>query len=183
MKRSDRALGVLLFLVLALTGCGNPSLSTEEGVVARLEIPGSGFSDLIRDDGQGFFLQPEYNSTDFSDPVTVVYSTSDHRLQKLYTKPGALEKYGKLRILTPRGSADWHVIGVSAYDDTHLLSTYTGFQNTGNIALFLDAVKNYRTMIHDFSSEWPDTDHLLILSTHLEENDAERFLVLAVPDN
>lgn len=198
MRRISAAL-LLLCCILLLCACGRSDpmeraakqaerskpidFSDLDGAAAWLYLPGTGVNaPVYADEAGGFFLQTTYNSPDFSDPVTVIYHTADTRLESLYSQNGSLEKYPEIRLLLPDGSTTWRVIGFSAFDSMHILDTYQGFAVKSNVGRFLNSVKDYHTMIHDFLPDIQTPERLLIISTHLRSDPQQRFLVLSVPE-
>ena len=151
------------------------------GAIAWLYIPGSSVNAPISVDGEGFFLQSAYNDTDFCDPVTVIYYPGYSSLEDLFTRNGALDRFREIRIFTQDAWITWRVIGVSAYSDRHILETYQGFHNADNISLFLEDVRQHRTMVRYIDPNEEVKGQLLVLSTHMRERENERFLVLAIP--
>ena len=197
MRDSRRPLAALLLVsLLLLSGCAPTGADRlkrlrkeNPAVLAWLEIPGTDLGlPVYRDkrppegDG-GFFLQTAYSDEGFSDPVTLLYSTGGTFLQDLYTRNGALSAYPLIRLSLPDGTVrDWRLIGISAFDDSHILSVYSGFANRKNIPLFLQEVKDFHTMLREFAPEAEDVtpdDTLLILSEHLDEYPSQRFLAIA----
>lgn len=141
-----------------------------------------------QDDENGcLFTQSRYNGTDFSDPVTVIYGhrcqTGDlfGSLQRTYIEEGALQKFSDIIIYTPDQELHFQVFGSSEYTKIHILHEFHRFSDVSEISVFLSALKHYHTMSHQFDERVSVTekDRLLILSTHLSQNQEQRYLVLA----
>ena len=136
------------------------------------------------------FTQATYNSTDFSDPVTIVYGhrrddgTMFGELQTLYSADGGIETYSELVIYLPETELHYTVFAAVPYDDRHILYTYD-FENSSMYSSFLKTINNVR----DLSAQFSDTvsvdtnDTLLILSTCLYGDSEKRYLILAREDS
>ena len=141
-----------------------------------------------REDGLGcLFTQQRYNSRDFTDPVTVVYGRRGSRgelfapLQKLYTENGSLQRCGKICVKTTEQELVYQVFASGAYSDKHILFFYDCFRDSEDIPCFLSEFKQYHTMIRQFDDSLAvgAEDRILILSTSLEQDQNQRYLVLA----
>ncbi|MBO5543355.1 MAG: class B sortase [Oscillospiraceae bacterium] len=174
-------------------------------VIAWLWIPDAGVNDPILrhadddtfyrghawDGAQSSFgalyVEAKYNAEDFNDPVTVVYGSSDASnklfasLQKTFSVDGIAQR--QITLFTPEGKREYKAGQAGAFDIRHIMSTYVRFQNRQNIPYFAEELQNYHTMTKQLdpaAAITRDTD-LLVLSTHLLENENQRFLVLAIP--
>ena len=174
-------------------------------IIAWLWIPDAGVNDPIlrhpEDDAfyrghawdgaqssfGALYVEAKYNGEDFSDPVTVVYGSSDASkklfasLQKTFSVDGIAQR--QITLFTPEGKREYKAGQAGAFDIRHLMSSYVHFRNRQNIPYFMEELQNYHTMTkqHDpAASITKDTD-LLVLSTHLLENENQRFIVVAIP--
>lgn len=132
------------------------------------------------------YVEAKYNADAFTDPVTVIYGSSDARdrlfasLQKTFSVDGIGQK--QISLFTPEGKRDLCAAAAGAYNANHIMSGHMNFKNRQNIPFFANELKNYHTMTKQFDETAPITaeDDLLVLSTHLLENGSQRFLVLAI---
>ena len=174
-------------------------------IIAWLWIPDAGVNDPILrhtdddtfyrvhawDGAQSSFgalyVEAKYNGEDFSDPVTVVYGSSDASnklfasLQKTFSVDGIAQR--QITLFTPDGKREYKAGQAGAFDIRQLMSTYVRFQNRQNIPYFAEELQNYHTMTkqHDPAVAITKDTDLLVLSTHLLENENQRFLVVAIP--
>ena len=174
-------------------------------IIAWLYIPAANVNDpvLRREDDDAYYakhaadgeqssfgalyVEAQYNSEDFTDPVTVVYGSSDAQerlfsnLQWTFSPGGSLQN--EITLYTPEITKTYKPIAASAFNANHIMSTHMNFKNRQNIPFFLDELKSYHTMTHQFDPSVTPTaeDDVLLLSTHLLENEAQRFLLMAIP--
>ena len=143
--------------------------------------------DRIEDENGCLFTEYQYNGKDFTDPVTVIYG---HRrrsgdmfgqLQKIYSESGALETYREVIVYTPEKELRYEVFGASEYTKLHIPYVYSHFADPDSIPSFVQELRSYHTMNHQFddSVQVSGDDRILILSTCLSQNQDQRFLVLA----
>lgn len=132
------------------------------------------------------FTQATYNSTDFSDPVTIIYGhrTNDGsmfgQLQKTYSDKKSFEEAEEIIIYLPDKELHYKVFAAVPYGNEHILYNYDftklrmrqAFFNTVFSASGVGANIN-----EDNYSE--DEDGIVILSTCLRGNNNKRCLVLA----
>ena len=179
-------------------------LEANPDIIAWLWIPDAGVNDPIlrhpEDDAfyrghaadraqssfGALFVEAEYNGQDFSDPVTIIYGSSDAReklfasLQKTFSVDGIGQR--QMTLFTPEGKREYRPAAAGAFNANHIMASHLNFRNRQNIPYFADELRNYHTMSKQFdpdASITRDTD-LLVLSTHLLENENQRFLVLAI---
>ena len=141
-----------------------------------------------REDGLGcLFIQQRYNSRDFTDPVTVIYGRRGSKgelfapLQKLYSENSSLQSCGEIYVQTSERELRYQVFASGAYSGMHILYSYDGFRNVEDIPRFLSDFRRYHTMIRQFDDSLAvgADDRILILSTSLEQDQNQRYLVLA----
>lgn len=132
------------------------------------------------------YSQVSYNSTDFNDPVTVLYGhnmssgTMFHPLQEIYSSAEGMEEYPNILIYLPDEERRYTVFAAVPYSTYHLLYNLD-FSDAHIYEAFLETVGNVRAMEAHFNSSIAVTpsDRMLILSTCLNHNPNKRYLVLA----
>ena len=132
------------------------------------------------------YVEAKYNAEDFTDPVTVVYGSSDAAnklfasLQKTFSVDGISQR--QITLFTPEGKREYKAGQAGAFDIRHLMSSYVHFRNRQNIPYFVEELQNYHTMTkqHDPAVAITKDTDLLVLSTHLLENENQRFIVVAI---
>ena len=175
-------------------------------IVGWLVIPGAGVSEAVlrSSDGDDAFYashaadrtdselgcvysQAEYNAADFSDRVTVLYGSSAvagkqfASLYKTYSEDSSLDRCGEITLYTPSSTFRYQAFAASLFNSTHLLHHYSGFQAKQDLDRFLQELESYHTLSRqlDKSAKVEDNDRVLILSTHVPQNEDLRFLVVA----
>lgn len=133
------------------------------------------------------FIEHNYNKSDFSDPMTVIYG---HNM-KNETMFGLLENYfsysdgsddinGEITIYTKSAEYRCKVFAVTSYDNRHILYNYD-FKIEDIANKFFDEIKNYGSQGTYFDdgifSEC--NGNKIILSTCKNGNLNDRFLVVA----
>ena len=137
--------------------------------------------------GGSVYCQPTYNGADFTDPVTVLYgseATPERQfssLAKFWSEDGSLQRAGEMRICTPTGTLRYQAFGAGLYNSTHILHDHNGFQKPGELESFLTAFRQYHSMSRQYDDGITLTDsvRVLILSTHVPQNEDLRYLVVA----
>lgn len=137
--------------------------------------------------GGSIFTQATYNSTDFDDPVTIMYGhtmTSGilfGQLQTIYTNSKTFKEHSEIKIYLPGQLRRYKVFAAVPYEKTHILHVYD-FNNTYWYNNFFNNVKKIRgfNTCFDFSSFPEAGDRVIILSTCLNEDCTQRFLVMAI---
>ncbi len=174
-------------------------------IYAWIEIPGS-YIDYpiiqhptddtyyLRRDEEGnynvngcIFSEHVYNSTDFTDPVTLiyghyVYETDGYKyfggLQSMYRN--GLDTNSEIIIYHPHKELHYDVFAAVPYNQYHILygEDYTDPESFNR---FIDEIKGIKTYDSQFNSECEVTpkDKLLVLSTCYNGLDTGRFLVIA----
>ncbi len=173
-------------------------------IYAWLEIPGTDISHPIlqnADDDSYYsrrswnkkksskgslFTEATYNSTDFSDPVTIIYGhrTNDGsmfgQLQKVFSDKSTFEKTREIIIYLPDRELHYKVFAAVPYGNEHILYNYD-FSRLRMRRAFFDTVFSASgvgvRLDEDSYSE--DKDGIVILSTCLRGNNDKRYLVLA----
>ena len=143
--------------------------------------------DRLEDENGCLFTEYLYSDKEFKIPVTVIYG---HRrrsgdmfgqLQQLYSVTGSLEQYPDIYIYTPDKELHYQVFGESEFSNMHIPNHYRRFHDRSLLPVFVDELMSYHTMTKQFdpSVTITEEDRLLILSTCLQQNENQRFLVLA----
>ncbi len=143
--------------------------------------------DRLEDENGCLFTEYQYNGTDFTDPVTVIYGYRRRsgdmfgQLQKIYSENNALDTYREIIVYAPEKELRYEVFGASEYTKLHIPYAYSHFTDPDSIPQFVRTLRNYHTMNRQFddSVTVSGDDRLLVLSTCLSQNQDQRFLVLA----
>jgi len=175
-----------------------------EDIYAYIEIPGSDISYpvvqsatddayYLKHDIDGnetsrgaIFSEHQYNSNDFSDPVTILYGhrrkdmTMFSTLQPLYSDVEHFEQYREIIIYLPDRELHYRIFAAIPYDNRHILYTYD-FSNVRDFTVFFNSVFGTRVIGANVDMQaWPDyDDSILILSTCLWGDNNQRYLVIA----
>ncbi len=176
-------------------------------ICAWLEIPGMDISAPIvnregdnsyylRRDSDGnsssngsFFIE-DYNSIDFTDPVTVVYGHNMRsgamfgRLQENYSNAEFFAEYNTFQVYTPDAEYDYQIFAAVPYSNKHILY-YHNFSQFPVLEKFLDEVYSTRSLIANFdtSIEIEEGDRIVIFSVCLDGDNTQRYLVMGVSKN
>ena len=137
--------------------------------------------------GGSIFTESTYNSTDFNDPVTVIYGhtmrsgTMFGQLQKSYSDAMLFEQNDDIVIYLPDEVRHYKVFAAVPYSKAHLLDTYD-FSSEYWYNRFFGEVKRIREIGANFNKDaFPSHgDRVIILSVCLNEDTARRYLVMAV---
>ena len=167
-----------------------PDASISEPVLQRAgddSYYASHAPDGTQNAGGSVYSQSAYNAADFSDPVTVLYGSEAtlgrqfSSLQRTFSEDGSLGRAGEILVFTPEGTLKYRAFAAGLFNSSHLLHDYHGLRNTEELESFLSAFRNYHAMSRqlDETITLSDSDQLLILSTHVPQNEDLRFLVVA----
>lgn len=143
-------------------------------------------SEGAKDRNGALFTEPEYNSRDFTDPVSVIYGHHMRsgamfgELQAIYSEEAALETYPDVLVYLPNGEQHYTVFAAVPFENDHILYYYD-FSRETDYNDFLNRINGIRRI---GASRKPEAepvpgDQLLILSTCLSGNNQKRYLVLA----
>lgn len=132
------------------------------------------------------FTESAYNAKDFSDPVTVAYGHHMRsgaifgNLQALYSASGGLEEHQEILVYLPEKELRFRVFAAVPFNMRHILY-YNDFTDPDIFQAFLDQVLSVRSINASFDEtvEVTAEDRLLILSTCLQGDSKQRYLVLA----
>lgn len=174
-----------------------------EEIQAWLDIPGTGISYPVlqsRTDN-GFYLThnadgkkaksgalfiEDYNSSDFSDSVNVIYG---HRmrsgaffgeLQSFYEDAASFEAHRHLTLYLPDRQEDYLVIATVPFTNEHILYHYDFSQSLQHYTFFDKVFSTRQLSAHVDSEQYPQPgERILILSTCLRSDRSQRYLVIA----
>lgn len=136
------------------------------------------------EDDNGCVYTEYYNSTDFSDPHTVLYGrNTDAMFARLhqYQDRDFFDAFREIRIYRADDVLTYRIFAAYTYDDRHLIMTYDCWDRNV-FASYLSDVLSQRQMdaFIDTSMEVTADDHIITLSTGVTGQDDERYLVQAV---
>ena len=173
-------------------------------IYAWIDIPGAGISyavlqsatdDTIYLDHEehgwysangSLFTEHVYNSKDFTDPVTIIYGHHMRsgamfgNMQTFYSSTSNFQTYNDIYIYLPGQELHYHIFAAIPFDGYHILYAHD-FTDTRTFTAFFDKVMATRVLGSNIDSECelsPD-DKVIILSTCLQGNNKNRFLVMA----
>lgn len=134
----------------------------------------------------GAIFSEDYNTTDFTDPVTVLYGhhmssgAMFGNLQQDFSNASFFAENEIIKIYTDEALLEYGVFAAVPYSSDHLLYNYD-FSNESVFASFFQGVFNVRSLDAQFREEYaPEPgDRVLVLSTCLAGNNTRRFLVMA----
>lgn len=132
------------------------------------------------------FTESAYNAKDFCDAATVVYGHHMNSgaifgdLQMLYSAPGGLEEHQEIIVYLPEKELRYRVFAAVPFNMRHILY-YNDFSDPDEFQAFLEQVLSVRSINASFDEtvEVSAGDQLLILSTCLQGDSKQRYLVLA----
>lgn len=138
------------------------------------------------DQGGAVFTE-DYNTTDFTDPVTILYGHNGNMggeftsLQSGYTDPSFFQAHKRIKIYTPEKTLEYQVFAAVPYGNRHILYYYD-FHNEKVFTRFFSDVFSISSLnaVTDATVAVTASDHVVILSTCLDGDDSQRFLVMAV---
>lgn len=136
--------------------------------------------------GGALFTEHQYNGTDLTDPVSVVYGhrmkidAMFGRMQAIYSSPEGMAEHSEVTVYLPDRELHFRVFAAVPYDSRHILYNYN-FENRRMYNAFLDSIFAVREIgaVRDEHVQVTAQDRLLILSTCMQGNSQKRFLVLA----
>ena len=138
------------------------------------------------------FSEHEYNSNDFSDPVTILYGHHQWdgamfgKLQQYFSDESFWAQDHTLKVYTPDGFLEYGVFAAVPYSGQHILY-YHNFSDENVFSGFFADVMSTRDLSAHTNDEYaPEPgDKVLILSTCLISNNTNRFLVMGtlLPDD
>ncbi len=139
--------------------------------------------------GGAIYTEKTYNSTDFNDPVTLIYGHTMPwgilfgQLQQIYSDASTFEQFKNITLYLPDEVRNYVVFAAVPYEKIHILHTYD-FSNAYWYDSFFDGVRNIRAIGANIAeNRFPESDdRVIILSVCLNEDTTKRFLVMAVLD-
>lgn len=183
------------------TLCKQNNVHTED-VTAWIEISGASFSQPVMQHEQddsfysehdasgksssvgALYTQASYNAADFSDPVTIVYGSSQtmgapfRDLQEMYS--GSFDAYRDILLHLPEETVSYRVFAAVPYQSIHILHYYDFSQERRFNAFFDDVFSTRLLGMHlDMENRPGADDSVLILSTGLRGDRMQRYLVMA----
>ena len=140
--------------------------------------------------GGSLFTQATYNSRTFDDPVTTVYGhtmpdgTLFGQLQSVYSSHDSFVTHSDIKIYLPGETRHYTVFAAVPYQNVHIMHRYD-FSSDYWFENFFKSVSKIRSLNANFNTDlFPEPgDKVLILSTCLNEDSTQRFLVMAVLQN
>jgi len=135
----------------------------------------------------GCIFSELYNSSDFTDPITLVYGHYVYEydgfkffggLQSMYRDN--LTDYGKIIIHHPDKELHYEVFAALPYTPYHILYGWD-YTNAGHFNTFLNKIKSIGDFDANINMDYEVTpdDRLLVLSTCYNGNTDRRFIVVA----
>lgn len=132
------------------------------------------------------FVQESYNSSDFNDPVTVIYGHAMSsgamfgQLRTTYSDPESFASHNDIKIYLPHEVRHYRVFAAVPFEKLHILHNYD-FSNNYWYRSFFKRIKNVRAIGANFDLEaFPEAgDRVLILSTCINDGTNRRYLVMA----
>ena len=133
------------------------------------------------------FSESYYNARDFiTDPVVILYGHHMQsgaifgHLQEYYTDPDFFASDTPVIVYTPEAEYEYRVFAAVPYSNEHILY-FNDFTEDDVLDAFIDQIFATDSSKASFAEQYrPESgDHVLILSTCLESNNQNRFLVLA----
>ncbi len=175
-----------------------------EDIAAWLEVDGIKVSEAVmcRQDDNDYYLNrnnngkkskdgslyiEDYNSTDFTDRVTVIYGHNMRsgkmfgNLQERYSKSKYFEKYPTFTLHTTEGELEYKIFAAVPFNNEHILY-YNNFNKFSGLEKFLDKVYAVKSSKAHFNKdiEIGENDRIVILATCMDGNGKKRFLVMGV---
>lgn len=137
--------------------------------------------------GGSLFVQERYSNRDFSSPVTFIYGhtmpdeTLFGSLQRTYSNEVTFEQCSDIKIYLPDRVEHYTVFAAVPFEMIHVPATYD-FSNNYWYESFFNRVRKIRHLSATMNEDrFPSVgDRVLVLSTCLNEDSTQRYLVMAV---
>ncbi len=137
--------------------------------------------------GGAIFTESAYNAKDFNDPVTMIYGhwvpsgKLFGSLQTMYSNAETFSQYQDIKIYLPGEVRHYTVFAAVPFDTSHILAAYD-FTNDYWYKSFFKRIKDIRSLEANFDETYfPEYgDKVIILSTCLNGDSSNRYLVMAV---
>lgn len=132
------------------------------------------------------FTESAFNSTDFSDPMTVIYGHDMKsgamfgNLQK-YSDSEYFNEHSTIKVYLPDRTLTYKVFASLPFSNKHILYSWN-FANEDEYNNFIRNVNSTKSLLANFdnSIEVTASDKVIVLSTCLKSDNTRRFLVLAI---
>ncbi len=132
------------------------------------------------------FTESLFNSTDFNDPVTVVYGHDMKngamfgRLQT-YSKSKYFNEHSTIKIYLPEKTLNYKVFAAVPFSNKHILYSWD-FNDENQFKGFIRTIRSTKSLIANFNDdvEVTPSDKIIILSTCLKSDNSKRYLVMGV---
>ena len=132
------------------------------------------------------FVQESYNSSDFNDPVTVIYGHAMSsgamfgQLRTTYSDPESFGAHGDIKLYLPHEVRHYRVFAAVPFEKLHILHNYD-FSNNYWYRSFFKRIKSIRAIGANFNHDaFPEAGYrVLILSTCINDGTNRRYLVMA----
>lgn len=173
-------------------------------IVAWLDIPGTviSYPILFHEQDNSYYLNhntsndmsaagalfiEDYNSPDFSDPVTLIYGHQMRggtaffgTLQPTYEVRERFDAHRTVMLYLPDRQVEFRVFAAAPYNNNHILYNYDFTSSLAHYTFF-DRFYAVRSLSANFDEEeYPDFgEQIIILSTCLRGEDDQRYLVCA----
>ena len=137
--------------------------------------------------GGSLFTQATYNNKDFNDPVTVIYGHTMRsgalfgQLQSTYSSSSGFSEHSIIKLYLPNEVRYYTVFAAVPYSNTHILAAYD-FSKEYWYNQFFDSIRDVRVFGAQHNKKIVPTpgDRVIILSTCLNEDSNQRYLVMAI---
>lgn len=138
------------------------------------------------DSAGSLFTEHQYNHTDFTDPVTVVYGHNMRNgdmfgdLQQYFSDGEFFSEHGEMMVYLPDRELRFMTFAAVPFENWHILHNVS-FSNQKSFRAFFDYVLSIRAIGANFRENisMKQEDQVLILSTCLKGNRNRRYLVYA----
>ena len=135
----------------------------------------------------GSIYTEDYNTRDFTDPVTLIYGHNMNTdemfstLEKCYSDKEFFDSHLNFTIYMPECEKHYTVLAAVSYGNVHILDKYN-FMIDSIFNRFMEDIMSTRGLNCNINENLTVTpqDHIVILSTCLRGNDAKRYLLVAV---
>ncbi len=140
-------------------------------------------------DKNGSLFIEDYNKTDFTDPVSIIYGhhmssgAMFGRLQSIYTNPDTFNEFNKITLYFPKKELIYRVFCAVPLDNSHILY-YHNFNNEKVFENYFEEIFQTRSLLAVFDETVALTpeDKILMLSTCFSDDYSRRFVVMAVQE-
>lgn len=133
------------------------------------------------------YTERKYNTTTFSDPVTLIYGHNMRSgamfgfLQEQFSDPEFFEENQEIIIYMPERELHYRVFAAVSYSTKHIMYKYSSFRESSALTEFLNEVytlRGFGNLYHEDNKPTGEEDHVVVLSTCLPVSANGRYLVL-----